>query len=105
MTHELGFSDLYDMEEESLFARDLDGQLIRDRKATLDEYDRLVDVTFVVDPDNLVTVQVPKAVPATDSQGVYLRDKDGRTTPRSTTIYDALVRGRENEGTAEELKG
>ncbi|MEA2631675.1 MAG: hypothetical protein QOE66_1894, partial [Chloroflexota bacterium] len=70
--------------EEGLFARDVDGHLIRMDKVTAEDYDR--DVTLSIDGR---TIAVKKAVPATDSQGKFLLDDQGRSIPRATTIYDA----------------
>jgi CRP-like cAMP-binding protein/NAD-dependent dihydropyrimidine dehydrogenase PreA subunit len=74
-------------EEEGLFARDVDGQLVRLERATEGDYRKLV--TLVVDGEE---VTVPKAAPLTDSQGNIVNDADGRTIPRLTTIYDAATR-------------
>lgn len=71
-------------DEEGLFARDVDGQLIRVEKATASELDE--DVTLSIDGRN---VTVKKAVPTRDSQGNIIRDRDGAPVPRPTTIYDA----------------
>ncbi len=71
-------------EEEGLFSRDIDGQLIRLVKAT--EQDYLRDVTLTIDGQEIT---VTKAEPTIDSQGNVVRDADGRTIPRDTTIYDA----------------
>jgi ferredoxin len=72
-------------EEEGLFARDLNGQLIRVVAKTEQDYSRYV--TVVIDGQE---IQVPRAVPTTDAQGniVYV-DAAGRTVPRATTIFDA----------------
>src|SRR5215468_147370 len=72
--------------EEGLFARDVDGHLIRMDKVTADDFDR--DVTLSIDGR---TITVKKAVPATDSQGNLLKDSLGRAIPRATTIYDAAT--------------
>ena len=71
-------------DDEGLFARDVDGQLIRVEKATAAELDE--DVTLTIDGR---TVTVKKAVATRDSQGNVLRDRDGAPVPRPTTIYDA----------------
>jgi CRP-like cAMP-binding protein/Fe-S-cluster-containing hydrogenase component 2 len=71
-------------EDEGLFARDIDGQLIRLEEATADDYTR--DVTVSIDGREIT---VKRAVPSTDSQGNILRDREGHTIPRATTIYDA----------------
>src|SRR4051794_28985804 len=74
-------------EEEGLFARDINGQLIRVVEASEQDYFRQVTVTI----DGQL-IRVPRAVPTTDAQGniVYL-DAAGRTKPRRTTIYDAAL--------------
>jgi Fe-S-cluster-containing dehydrogenase component/CRP-like cAMP-binding protein len=74
-------------EEEGLFARDVNGQLIRVVEASEQDYFREVTVTIDGQP-----IRVPRAVPTTDAQGniVYL-DAAGRTRPRRTTIYDAAL--------------
>lgn len=71
-------------EEEGLFARDVDGQLIRVRKATADDFDQTVKLTI-----DGREVTVKKAVPQRDSQGNLIRDAHGNPTPRFTTIFDA----------------
>jgi Fe-S-cluster-containing hydrogenase component 2 len=74
-------------EEEGLFARDVNGQLIRVVEAS--ERDYFNQVTVTIDGQS---IRVPRAVPATDAQGniIYL-DAAGRTQPRRTTIYDAAL--------------
>src|SRR5262245_15960398 len=74
-------------EEEGLFARDVNGQLVRVVDAT--EQDYFQQVTVTIDGQ---AIRVPRAVPTTDAQGniVYL-DAAGRTKPRRTTIYDAAL--------------
>ncbi len=74
-------------EEEGLFSRDIDGHLIRIKKATEADYQR--DVTLTVDGQE---VTVKKAEPTIDSQGNIVIDENGRTIPRDTTIYDAAQR-------------
>ncbi|MBP3957478.1 cyclic nucleotide-binding domain-containing protein [Gemmata sp. G18] len=73
-------------EEESLFARDDNDVLVRREKETRDRFNDLV--TIVIDG---YAVEVPRAVPKTDSQGNVLRDPDGKEIPRTTTIYDAAA--------------
>src|SRR5688572_11234228 len=74
-------------EEEGLFARDDDGQLIRYVKKTLDDYDKSVRLT--IDGSEIT---VKKAVPTRDAQGnIVYADAAGRTVPRATTIYDAAM--------------
>src|SRR6187401_1994465 len=79
------FQPSYD--EEGLFARDLNGQLIRVVDAKKEDYFSTVTVTIDGQP-----ITVPRAVPTTDAQGniVYI-DAAGRTKPRRTTIYDAAL--------------
>src|SRR3954466_16081874 len=74
-------------EEEGLFARDINGQLVRVVEASEQDYFRQGTVTIAAQP-----IRVPRAVPTTDAQGniVYL-DAAGRTRPRRTTIYDAAL--------------
>ncbi len=74
-------------EAEGLFARDVDGQLIRVVSATEKDYAK--DVTLTIDGQS---VTVKKAVPTTDSQGNIVIDQNGKTIPRSTTIYDAAAK-------------
>ncbi|MFM8538184.1 MAG: cyclic nucleotide-binding protein, partial [Planctomycetaceae bacterium] len=74
-------------EEDGLFARDIDGQLVRMDKVTAADFDRRV--TIRIDGRE---VTVPKAVPLTDAQGKILRDQEGRPLPRATTIFDAATR-------------
>ena len=71
-------------EEDGLFARDIDGQLVRMDAVTAADLDKRV--TIKIDGRE---VTVPKAVPLTDSQGKIVRDPEGRPIPRATTIYDA----------------
>ena len=73
-------------EEEGLFARDLDGQLIRDVAPEASDYGKMVEV--LIDGQSVV---VPRAVPTTDAQGnILFVDASGKTIPRRTTIYDAF---------------
>ena len=71
-------------DEEGLFARDVDGQLIRVERATASELDQ--DVNLTIDGREIT---VKKAVPTRDSQGNVIRDDQGAPIPRPTTIYDA----------------
>lgn len=70
--------------DEGIMARDVNGQLIRVEPAQRDDYDRKVTLTLDGRP-----VTVPLAMPLTDAQGNIVRDKEGKTTPRFTSIYDA----------------
>lgn len=71
-------------EEEGLFSRDIDGQLVRLEKATEQDYQK--KVTLQIDGQQ-ITIQ--KAQPTRDSQGNVVRDENGKTIPRDTTIFDA----------------
>src|SRR6266403_3418182 len=71
-------------DDESLFSRDINGQLVRLDAATEADYSKTV--TLQIDG---VPVQVPLAEPLTDANGNIVVDLQGRTTPRYTTIYDA----------------
>jgi Fe-S-cluster-containing hydrogenase component 2/CRP-like cAMP-binding protein len=73
-------------EEESLFARDDNDVLVRREKETRDRFNQIVEI--VIDG---YKVQVPRAVPKTDSQGNQLRGADGELIPRTTTIHDAAA--------------
>ena len=75
---------LIDREEEGLFARDASGQLIRIEAATAADYEK--QITVKVDGIEIV---LPQATPLKDAQGTIVRDAEGSTTPRYTTIYDA----------------
>jgi len=74
-------------EEDGLFARDIDGQLVRMDKVTAADFEK--QITIKVDGRE---VTVPKAVPLTDAQGKIQRDAEGRPIPRATTIYDAATK-------------
>lgn len=78
--------DQLNVEEEGLFARDYDGQLVRLVESTAADYD--TKVALNIDGKRVV---VKKAVPLKDAQGNVVIDKEGRTIPRSTTIYDAAA--------------
>lgn len=77
----------WEWSNEGLFARDLDGRLIRYDAATREELDK--DVTLTIDGKEVV---VKKAVVARDEQGDPRYDEDGQIIPRPTTIYDAVSR-------------
>jgi CRP-like cAMP-binding protein/Fe-S-cluster-containing hydrogenase component 2 len=74
-------------EEDGLFARGIDGQLVRMDKVTAADFDARITITI-----DGREVTIPKAVPLTDSQGKLVRDAEGRPIPRATTIYDAATR-------------
>jgi len=73
-------------EEDGLFARGIDGQLVRMDKVTAADFDTRITIRIDGRP-----VTVPKAVPLADSQGKLLRDAEGRPIPRATTIHDAAT--------------
>jgi Fe-S-cluster-containing hydrogenase component 2 len=74
-------------DEEGLFSRDLNGQLIRLDAPT--ERDYAENVTVHIDGQ---PVTVPLAEPLKDAAGNIILSLDGRTTPRYTTIYDAVAK-------------
>ena len=74
-------------DDEGLFSRDIDGQLVRLDSPTASDYDKTV--TLQIDGQS---VTVPMAEPLKDAQGNIVQDVNGRTTPRYTTIYDAAVK-------------
>ncbi len=71
-------------ENEGMFARDVDGRLVRVERATAKDFD--TDVSLTIDGHEVV---IKKAIPTKDSQGTILRGEDGQPIPRFTTIYDA----------------
>src|SRR5438552_11142357 len=71
-------------DDEGLFSRDINGQLVRLDTPTESDYEK--DVTLQIDG---LPVTVPLAEPLTDANGNIVVDLEGRTTPRYTTIYDA----------------
>src|SRR5262249_14674942 len=77
--------EAWEWEDEGLFARDLDGRLIRYDTATREQLAK--KVTLEIDGQTIV---VPKAVVATDEMGNPKYDADGEVIPRPTTIYDAV---------------
>ncbi len=74
-------------DDEGLFSRDIDGQLVRLDSPTANDYTKIV--TLTIDGQS---VTVPLASPLKDAQGNIVQDAEGRTTPRYTTIYDAAVK-------------
>src|SRR3982751_627685 len=74
-------------DDEGLFSRDINGQLVRLDAPTESDYEK--NVTVQIDG---VAVTVPLAEPLTDANGNVVLDIEGRTTPRYTTIYDAAVK-------------
>jgi Fe-S-cluster-containing hydrogenase component 2 len=71
-------------DDEGLFSRDINGQLVRLDAPTESDYGK--NVTLQIDG---VPVTVPLAEPLTDANGNIVVDLQGRTTPRYTTIFDA----------------
>ena len=71
-------------DDEGLFSRDIDGQLVRLDAPTEGDYGKMV--TLQIDGQD---VTVPLAEPLKDADGNIIVDLQGRTTPRYTTIYDA----------------
>lgn len=74
-------------DDESIFSRDIDGQLVRLDLPTESDYTKTVSLQV-----DGVPVTVPMAAPLTDSEGNIVLDMEGQTTPRYTTIYDAAVK-------------
>lgn len=72
--------------DEGLFSRDIDGQLVRLDAATESQYDNPVTVFVDGRP-----VELPIAEPLKDAQGNDVLDTAGCTTPRYTTILDAVA--------------
>jgi len=74
-------------DDEGIFSRDIDGQLIRLDAPTEADYQKQVTLQIDGEP-----VTVPLAEPLKDASGNVVLDIEGRTTPRYTTIYDAAVK-------------
>ncbi|MGZ4983488.1 MAG: cyclic nucleotide-binding domain-containing protein, partial [Chthoniobacterales bacterium] len=74
-------------DDEDLFSRDLNGQLVRLDAPTQADYDK--QVTLQIDGQSIT---VPLAEPLKDANGNVVQDLDGQTTPRYTTIYDAATK-------------
>src|SRR3954468_23169933 len=68
-------------DDEGLFSRDINGQLVRLDTPTEDDYSK--NVTLQID---FPAVTVPLAKPLEDAQGNIVLDITGCTTPRYTTI-------------------
>lgn len=85
-------------DDEGLFSRDINGQLVRLDAPTESDYAR--KITLQIDG---VPVTVPLAEPLTDANGNIVVDREGRTTPRYTTIFDA-ARKLYVEGLGDETK-
>jgi Fe-S-cluster-containing hydrogenase component 2 len=73
-------------DDEGLFSRDIDGQLVRLDKPTEHDYDTPVKVQI-----NGREVPVSLTQPLKDAQGNLVLDVNGCTTPRYTTILDAVL--------------
>src|SRR5438552_8555686 len=71
-------------DDEGLFSRDINGQLVRLDTPTESDYAK--NVTLQIDG---APVTVPLAEPLTDANGNVVLDLQGRTKPRYTTIWDA----------------
>ena len=74
-------------DDEGLFSRDINGQLVRMDTPTESDYGKTV--TLQIDGQ---LIAVPMAEPTKDANGNILLDLEGRTKPRYTTIYDAAVK-------------
>ncbi len=74
-------------DDEGLFSRDLNGQLVRLDAPTRDDYQKQVTLQIDGQP-----ITVPLAEPLKDANGNVVQDMDGQTTPRYTTIYDAATK-------------
>ena len=74
-------------DDEGLFSRDINGQLVRLDAPTESDYEKTVTVQIDGQP-----VTVPLAEPLKDANGNTVLDIEDRTTPRYTTIYDAAVK-------------
>jgi len=79
-------------DDEGLFSRDINGQLVRLDAPTADDYEK--EVSIQIDGQ---TLRVRVAKPLTDAAGNIVLDADGKTTPRFTTIYDAVAQLYETE--------
>src|SRR6476469_4355535 len=74
-------------DDEDLFSRDINGQLVRLDAPTRADYEKRV--TLQIDSQSIT---VPLAEPLKDANGNVVQDLDGQTTPRYTTIYDAATK-------------
>ena len=84
MNEEIGAAPLIRDDDEGLFSRDIDGQLVRLDTPTAGDYGKMV--TLQIDGQS---VTVPLASPLKDAQGNIVQDVEGqhdaRVTRRSTT--------------------
>jgi NADH:ubiquinone oxidoreductase subunit F (NADH-binding)/CRP-like cAMP-binding protein/Fe-S-cluster-containing dehydrogenase component/NADH:ubiquinone oxidoreductase subunit E len=84
-------------DDEGLFSRDVNGQLVPMDAPTEANYDEKVHLAIDDQP-----VVVPLATRLKDAQGNIVVDAKGRSKPRYSTIYDALLQlNREREGAGE----
>src|SRR4029453_8839282 len=74
-------------DDEDLFSRDINGQLVRLDAPTQGDYEK--QITLQIDGQ---FITVPLAEPLKDANGNVVQDLDGETTPRYTTIYDAAMK-------------
>src|SRR6266853_5315748 len=74
-------------DDEGLFSRDINGQLVRLDAPTEADYGKSITVQIDGQP-----VTVPLAEPLADADGNIEVDLQGRTTPRYTTIFDAATK-------------
>src|SRR6266567_2965350 len=79
-------------DDEDLFSRDINGQLVRLDAPTQGDYEK--QVTLQIDGQSIT---VFLAEPLKDANGNVVQDLDGQTTPRYTTIYDAATKLYGNE--------
>jgi Fe-S-cluster-containing dehydrogenase component/CRP-like cAMP-binding protein len=73
--------------DEGFFSRDATGQLIRLDAPTEQQYGENVTIQIDGQP-----VTVPIAQPSRDAAGNIIQNLEGETTPRLTTIYDAVLK-------------
>ncbi|MEA3186285.1 MAG: hypothetical protein QOD99_115 [Chthoniobacter sp.] len=71
-------------DDEGLFSRDINGQLVRLDAPTESDYEKRVTLQIDGQP-----ITVPLAEPLKDANGNIVTDAEGRSKPRYTTIYDA----------------
>src|SRR5256886_4837932 len=74
-------------DDEDLFSRDINGQVVGLAAPTRADYDK--QLTLQIDGQSIT---VPRAEPLKDANGNVVQDLDGQTTPRYTTIYDAAMK-------------
>jgi len=79
-------------DSEELFSRDINGQLVRLDAPTAEDYERVVNIQIDGQP-----ISVRMAKPLTDAAGNIVLDAEGKSTPRFTTIYDAVAQLYETE--------